>query len=62
MLSIGVDSFDTLSQFNIPVFGQEVLWYGSAVHPSLCPSVNYRKVSNIRRTKSQNVNASHLIL
>ena len=24
--------------------------------------VNYRKVSNIRRTKSQNLNASHLIL
>ena len=27
-----------------------------------CGLVIYRKVSNIRRTKSQNLNASHLIL
>ena len=26
------------------------------------PIVKYRQISNIRRTKSQNLNASHLIL
>ena len=26
------------------------------------PNITYRKVSNIRRTKSQNLNASRLIL
>ena len=32
------------------------------VFHALCNDLNYRKISNIRRTKSQNLNAPRLVL